>query len=368
MSASPLPPLPFELAGTKIGPGYPPYMIAELSGNHGGDLNRAVAMIDAAVNAGADAIKIQSYTAETITLDHDHPDFRVPDGLWQGRQLYELYQEAHTPWSWHAPLFAHAKKRGIPLFSSPFDPSAVSLLESLHCPAYKIASFELVDTPLIAIVAQTGKPTILSTGMATPAEIDSAVTTFRHHSSAPLALLHCTSSYPAPLAEADLNTIPWLQQQFSAISGLSDHTLGITVAVTAVALGAHIIEKHFTLSREEGAVDAAFSLEPDEFAAMATGCREAWQALGRVRTGPSPREEGSLRFRRSLYAVAPIRKGERFSEDNIRSIRPAFGLPPHYLNQILGQIALRDIERGEPLSLEMFTPQSAATATTTQQG
>ncbi|MBF0218883.1 MAG: pseudaminic acid synthase [Gammaproteobacteria bacterium] len=333
-----------------------PLIIAELSGNHGGKLTTALNMVEAAATSGADLIKIQTYRPDTITLDHDSPEFAINSGLWQGRRLYDLYQEAHTPWEWHAQLFARAAALGVPMFSSPFDTTAITLLESLQTPLYKIASFELVDLGLIAAAAKTGKPLILSTGMAEESEIAEAVATIRAHSQTPITLLHCTSSYPAPIAEANLHTISWLAKKFGVIVGLSDHTEGIAVAVAAVALGARVVEKHFTLSRQDGAVDAAFSLEPAEFAAMATACRQAWSALGSVRYAPSAAEEASRQFRRSLYVIADIAVGTIFDHDNLRSIRPANGLHPRYLESVIGTAAERDIRRGEPLAWDMVAP------------
>lgn len=342
------------LLGRTCGKGHAPLIVAELSGNHGGRLERALQMIDAAADCGVDAIKIQTYRPDTITLDCDGPGFVVESGLWAGRTLHDLYAEAHTPWEWHAALFEHAARRGVPLFSSPFDPTAVDLLESLGCPAYKIASFELTDIGLIRRVAATGKPVILSTGIATLDEIDEAVAVFAEFPASRCVLLHCTSGYPAPLEQADLNTLPMLIGRYGVPVGLSDHTPGIVAPVAAVALGACLVEKHFTLDRGDGAVDAAFSLEPAEFRALADACRQAWQALGAVRAGPSPVEVGQRRFRRSLYAVADIAAGERFSAANVRSVRPAHGLHPRHLDQLMGRVAGRPIRRGEPLAWDML--------------
>jgi N-acetylneuraminate synthase len=342
-----------ELFGKPCGRDHSPLIVAELSGNHGGRLERALQMLDAAVDCGVDAIKIQTYRPDTITIDHDGPDFLIESGLWAGRNLFDLYSEAHTPWEWHRALFERAAERGVPLFSSPFDPSAVDLLESLACPAYKIASFELTDIGLIRRVAATGKPVILSTGMATLQEIDEAVAVFGDYEPGQCVILHCTSSYPAPLEEADLNTIPMLAERYGVPVGLSDHTPGIVVPVAAVALGACLVEKHFTLDRGDGAVDAAFSLEPAEFRALGDACRQAWQALGAVRTGPSPAEVNQRRHRRSLYAVADIGPGEPFTAANVRSIRPGHGLHPRYLEQLMGCVAGRAIRRGEPVSWDM---------------
>lgn len=345
----------FAIAGRPIGPDHPPYLIAEMSGNHNGDLSRALRLIEAAKEAGADAVKVQTYTADTITIDHDSADFRLDKGLWAGRTLYDLYQEAHTPWEWHGPLFEHAAKVGITLFSSPFDPTAVDLLASLNAPAYKIASFELIDLPLVRLVAAQGKPVILSTGLASLGEIAEAVAVVREVG-APLVLLHCTSGYPTPAEECDLRTIPHLAETFSVPAGLSDHTHGVAVPVAAVALGAVVIEKHFTLSRAEGGVDSEFSLEPQEFAAMAQACRTAWAALGKVDYTLKPSEQAGAGHRRSLYVVADVAAGEMFTSANVRSIRPGFGLPPKHLPDILGARAARDLKRGEALHWTMVAP------------
>ncbi len=343
-----------DLAGRPCGSGHPPLLVAELSGNHAGRIDNALALIDAAVEAGADLIKVQTYRPDTITIDHDGPGFRIETGLWQGRTLYELYQEAHTPWEWHAALFAHARERGVPLFSSPFDPRAVNLLEQLDCPIYKIASFELVDVGLIARVAATGKPVILSTGMATPGEIEEALATIRACPDVPVVLMHCTSSYPTPLDQADLNTLPAMIQRYHTPVGLSDHTWGIAAPIAAVALGASMIEKHLTLERADGAVDAAFSLEPAEFRALAVACREAWSALGQVREGPTAAEAAERLNRRSLYAVADSAAGERLTPANVRSIRPGLGLHPRELQAVLGRRARSTITKGTPLAWSLL--------------
>jgi N-acetylneuraminate synthase len=343
-----------RLAGLPCGGAAAPLMVAELSGNHAGRLSNALAMIDAAADAGADLVKIQTYWPDTITIDHRGPDFVLQDGLWQGRHLYDLYAEAHTPWEWHAELFAHARSRGLPLFSSPFDPTAVDLLESLDCPIYKIASFELVDKGLLECVAATGKPVILSTGMATEDEVREAVDTLRAAGTAAVVLLHCTSAYPAPLDEANLRAMSALQDRFAAPVGLSDHTPGIAVPVAAVARGACLVEKHFTLNRDDGAVDAAFSLQPNEFAEMADACRVAQRALGSDLIGTTPSERGQLRFRRSLYVVEYIPAGAVVGPAQVRSIRPGGGLHPRELSRVIGSRARVAIAAGTPVSWDLF--------------
>jgi len=342
------------LDGRPVGPGHPPYLVAELSGNHKGDLDRAFALMAAAKAAGADAIKLQTYTADTLTLDHGGPGFVIEAGLWQGRRLYDLYQEAHTPWDWHPALFAKGRELGITLFSTPFDASAVDLLESLDCPVYKVASFELIDLPLIHRIAATGKPMILSTGMASLGEIAEAVATARAAGCPQLALLHCVSGYPTPAVDANLRTLPHLAEGFGVVAGLSDHTQGTGVAVAAVALGACIIEKHVTLRRADGGPDAEFSLEPAELSALARDCRLAWQALGRVNYDLKDSERGNMCFRRSLYAVRDLAAGEELDASAVRSIRPGYGLPPKLLPVILGRRARQFIARGTPLSWDLL--------------
>jgi N-acetylneuraminate synthase len=344
---------PVSNGSRALGPDQPPYVVAELSGNHNGDIGRALALIDAARAAGADAVKLQTYTADTITLDHDGPEFRVHGGLWDGRRLYELYQEAHTPWKWHERLFAHARSIGIEIFSSPFDPTAVELLQGLGAPAYKIASFELVDLPLIELCAATGKPLIMSTGLASPVEIAEAVAAAKGAGNGGIVLLHCTSAYPAPLCDMNLRTLQHLAQQHGVLVGLSDHTLGVAASVAAVALGACFIEKHFTLSRAEGGVDSDFSLEPHELERLVKECRDAWQALGSVRYDEVPSEAASRDHRRSLYVVADVAAGEPLTPANVRSIRPGHGLPPKHLPQVLGRRAAKDLKRGAPLDWSM---------------
>ena len=342
----------FSIAGRPIGPGHPPFVIAELSGNHNGSLDRALALLDAAAATGADAVKLQTYTPDTITLDHDGPGFVIKGGLWHGRRLHELYAEAHTPWEWHEALFARARDLGVILFSSPFDATAIDLLESLGAPAYKIASFEAVDLPLIARAAATGKPLIISTGLCNLAEMADALDAAK---AAPgVALLHCVSAYPAVFSDANLATIPDMAARFGCVIGLSDHTPGSAAAAAGVALGAAIIEKHITLARADGGPDAAFSLEPDEFVRLVTDCRQAWEAVGRVSYDVEGSEAANLQFRRSLYAVADIAAGEAFTPANVRSIRPGFGLAPKRLPEVLGRRATRAIARGTPLSEDML--------------
>lgn len=349
----------FQISGRLVGPGQPPYVIAEMSGNHNGEFGRALALLEAAKKAGVDAVKMQSYMPDTITIDHDGPGFRIEGGLWDGRTLYELYSEAHTPWDWHKPLFEKAHDLDLTIFSSPFDASAVDLLESLKAPAYKIASFECVDIPLIERVSSTGKPVIISTGMATKEEIARAVSTARGAGCSDLALLHCVSAYPAPVAESNVNTIPDLARTFDAVVGLSDHSLGTAVATAAVALGASIIEKHFTLDRRDGGPDSAFSLEPAELASLVADSRAAWSALGEPNYAQTSSEQGYAVFRRSLYAVRDIAAGERLTESNIRSIRPGHGLAPEHYSTVMGSIASKSIARGEPLDWSMIQRSSA---------
>jgi len=351
-----------EIAGRKIGQDHAPYVICELSGNHNGSLDRALQLVDAAADTGCDAIKIQTYTADTITMDCDRPEFRIEGGLWHGRSLYELYQEAHTPFEWHAPIFERARSRGVTIFSTPFDETAVDLLEDLGAPAYKIASFEAVDLPLIAYAASKGKPLIISTGMASMAEMAAAKQTAIKAGASGVALLHCVSSYPAVLEDANVRTIPDMAARFGCPIGLSDHTPGTAAAVAATALGSSLIEKHFTLARADGGPDAAFSLEPAEFTALVRDCKDAWKTLGRAHYDVLGSERGSLQFRRSLYVTADVRKGERFTRANIRSIRPGLGLSPAHLDAVLGSAATRDIKRGEPVAWEMLAEGSKGAA------
>jgi pseudaminic acid synthase len=340
----------FSVAGRSIGPGVPCFIIAELSANHGRNLDRALASVRAAAEAGADAIKLQSYTPDTITIRSSRPEFVVPEGTpWAGRTLTDLYEEAHLPWEWHAPIFAEASRRGLIAFSTPFDHTAVELLESLNCPLYKIASPELVDDELIRHVASLGKPLIVSTGMANLEEILHAVAVARSAGAEHIVLLRCTSSYPAPDDSMQLMTLPALSAATRCLVGLSDHSLGIVAAVVAASLGACVIEKHFTLSRSDGGVDSHFSLEPQEFRELVDNVRRAERMLGEARFGPGVAEEGSIAFRRSLYVVADVGAGEALTRDNVRSIRPGYGLSPKYLDLVIGRKATRAIERGTPL-------------------
>ena len=343
-----------KIANKIIKKGNTPFIIAEVSGNHNGDIERAIKIIKAAKQAGADAVKLQTYTADTMTIDHDSPEFLVDLPLWKGRSLYDIYEEAHTPWEWHKKLFDTGKEQDIIVFSSPFDASAVDFLEDLNTPLYKIASFELVDIPLIQKVASTGKPMIISTGMGTLEEIERAVIAASDAGCPELALLHCVSSYPAPINETNLTNIPALQNRFKSVVGISDHTLGIKVAMVAVAMGALIIEKHFTLSRSEGGIDHAFSIEPGELKKMVRDVQDVTKMLNPPEFGPKESEKKSLAYRRSLYAVADISKGESFTESNVRSIRPALGIEPRHIVKVLNHVASRNISRGEPISLDML--------------
>ncbi len=346
--------LEIEIAGRRIGTGHEPFVICELSGNHNGSLDRALAMIDAAAATGADAIKLQTYTPDTITLDSDGPDFRITDGPWAGRTLHDLYAEAYTPYEWHAALFERARHRGVILFSTPFDDTAVDLLESLGAPAYKIASFEACDLPLIARVAKCGKPMIISTGLASLQEMGEALQTARSNGAAGVVLLHCVSAYPAPMDEANVRTVPDLAARFGVVSGLSDHTPGSAASVAAVALGAAVIEKHFTLARADGGPDAAFSLEPAEFTALVADCKNAWRALGSANYDQLGSERAAAGHRRSLYVAADVKAGELLTADNVRSVRPGHGLPPKELPNVLGKRAARALKYGEALSWEMI--------------
>lgn len=343
-----------EIDGRKIGADYEPFVICELSGNHNGSLDRAVQLMEAAAATGADAIKLQTYTPDTITIDCDNEDFRLEGGLWGGRTLYDLYREAYTPFEWHEALFAKGKELGVMVFSTPFDSTAVDLLEGLDAPAYKIASFEIVDLPLIAYVARKGKPMIMSTGMATLGEIGDAVTVARENGSSEIVLLHCVSAYPAQIADSNVRTVPHLGQAFGCVSGLSDHTPGSAASVASIVLGGSVVEKHFTLARSDGGTDAAFSLEPDEFRTLVADCKNAWRSLGRVTYELDPSEQASLRARRSLYAVADIKVGELLTPENVRSIRPGFGLAPKHFPQVIGRRAAKNIARGTGLKWELL--------------
>jgi len=338
-----------EIAGRRIGADHEPYVICELSGNHNGSFERAIQLLEAAAATGADAIKIQSYTPDTITIDHDGPGFRIEGGLWDGRTLYDLYSEAQTPFEWHEPLFRRARELGVTLFSSPFDETAVDLLEELGAPAYKIASFEAVDLPLVAYAASKRKPMIISTGMANIDEIGEAVRTARENGCEELVLLHCVSSYPAPDEQSNVRTVPDLAERFGVVSGLSDHTFGSAVAVASIALGGCVVEKHFTLRRADGGPDASFSLEPDEFRVLVEDCKRAWRSLGKATYDLQGCEKGSITFRRSIYVVRDVAAGEELTRENVRSIRPGYGLPPKHLPELLGRHAARDLKRGEPL-------------------
>lgn len=343
-----------SIAGRDIGLDSPPYIIAELSANHNGRLETALKIIEEAKKAGADAIKLQTYTADTITLNCDAEEFQIRGGLWDGKTLYQLYQEAHMPWEWHKPLFEHARKLGITIFSSPFDNTAVDLLEDLNAPAYKIASFEAVDLPLIKYVASTGKPMIISTGMANAEEIQEAIAAAREGGCKELAILHCVSGYPAPAEDYNLSTIPDIIQRFGLVTGLSDHTLDNTTAIAGVALGASIIEKHFTLDRNGGGPDDSFSLEPKELAALCRDCKTAWAALGKVDYARKPSEQGNVQFRRSLYFVKDLKSGDVITKDAVRSVRPGFGLPPHWLDKIIGKKVTKNIRKNTAVKKSMF--------------
>jgi pseudaminic acid synthase len=345
-----------RIADRLVGPSAPPFVIAEMSGNHNHSLQRALEIVDAAADAGAHAIKLQTYTADTITLDVDLPDFRIeePDSLWKGRTLHDLYAEAYTPWEWHEPLFARAREHGLIAFSTPFDETAVDFLETLDVPCYKIASFENVHLPLIRKVAATGKPILMSTGMATAGELDEAVRKARDAGCRELVLLKCTSTYPADPAASNLQTIPHMAELFDCPVGVSDHTLGTGVSVAAVALGAIAVEKHFTLSRADGGVDATFSLEPAEMRELVTETEQAWRALGEVHYGPTSAEEPSLQFRRSLYLAADMKAGDVFTLENLRVVRPGHGLPPRFYDVLLGKRIARDAPKGTPASWDLL--------------
>ncbi|MBN2980606.1 pseudaminic acid synthase [Cohnella algarum] len=349
-------PQEFNIAGRPIGPDQKPFVIAEMSGNHNQSLDRALAIVDAAADAGVDALKLQTYTADTMTLDIGEGDFFIEDpaSLWKGESLYKLYQQAYTPWEWHEPIFKRCRERGIIPFSTPFDESAVDFLESLNAPAYKIASFENTDLPLIRRAARTGKPLIISTGMATIAELDETVRAAREAGCNNLVLLKCTSTYPATPENSNLATMPHLGQLFDCQVGISDHTMGIGVSVASVALGGTVIEKHFTLSRAEGGVDSAFSMEPHEMRALVEESAKAWQSIGQIQYGPTAAEKPSLKHRRSLYIVKDLKAGDVLTPDNVRAIRPGAGLSPKYYETILGRVVKQDVKYGTPVDWDLI--------------
>lgn len=341
------------ISDRKIGQDFPPYIIAELSANHNGDINRAFKIMEEAKNAGADAIKLQTYTHDTLTIDSNNADFQIKGGLWDGQTLYELYKGAHMPWEWHKPLFDKAKELGITIFSSPFDNTAVDLLEELGAPAYKIASFELVDLALIERVAKTGKPMIMSTGMANEVEIQEAIDTAYKFGCKELVILHCVSGYPAPAEQYNLKTISDISERFNVLAGLSDHTIDNATAVASVALGACLIEKHFTLDRSGGGVDDSFSLEPKELQQLCLDSATAWAAIGNVTYTRTEAEKGNVKFRRSLYIVEDVKAGEILTKDNLRCIRPGFGIAPKYYEEMLGQAVNKDVARGTALNFDL---------------
>lgn len=345
-----------DIGGRIVGTGNKPFVIAEMSGNHNQSLERALAIVEAAAKSGAHALKIQTYTPATMTLDLDEREFHISDSksLWAGASLYELYGKAYTPWEWHKPIFDRAHELGLVAFSTPFDDSAVDLLEGLDVPCYKIASFENTDLPLIRRVAVTGKPLIISTGMASVAELDEAVRTAREAGCLDLVLLKCTSTYPASPENTNILTIPHLRELFGCEVGLSDHTMGIGVSVASVALGATVIEKHFTLLRADGGVDSAFSMEPVEMAQLVLETERAWQALGQVRYGPTEAEKESIRYRRSLYVVKDLKAGDVLTSDNVRAIRPGLGLPPKFYSQVLGKAVKQEVKQGTALGWELL--------------
>ena len=341
-----------KIAGRPIGINHSPYIIAELSANHNGKLETAFRIIEEAKKSGADALKLQTYTADTITLNCNSEDFQIHGGLWDGRTLYDLYQEAHMPWEWHKPLFEYAQKLGIPIFSSPFDKTAIDLLEDLNAPAYKIASFEAVDLPLIKYAAGTGKPLIISTGMADAEEIQEAVDAARAGGCKELAILHCVSGYPAPAADYNLRTIPDMIQRFGLVTGLSDHTIDNTTAIASVAMGASIIEKHFTLDRNGGGPDDSFSLEPTDMASLCASAKTAWMALGQIDYGRKSSEQGNAQFRRSLYFVSNLAAGAVVKAQDVRSVRPGLGLAPKHIDSVIGRCVRSEVSFGTPVTWE----------------
>ncbi len=342
------------ISGRAIGPHHPPYVIAELSANHNGSLENALQLIDIAASAGAAAVKLQTYRPDTITLDSDAEEFQITEGIWAGHTLYDLYEDAHTPWDWHKPLFNRAAERGITIFSSPFDKTAVDFLEDLDAPAYKIASFEAVDLPLIEYVARTGKPMIISTGMANKEEIGEAIAAARGGGCSELVILHCVSGYPAPATDFNLATLRDIADNFSVLTGLSDHNLDNSIAVAAVALGAVVVEKHITLDRSVAGPDDSFSLEPSEFADLCEKTKLAWQALGTVDYGRKSSERANAKFRRSLYFVADIAKGQRIEAHMVRSVRPGYGIAPKHINDVIGKTATQNIARNSAVKRDMF--------------
>ncbi|MDO8330182.1 MAG: pseudaminic acid synthase [Fluviicoccus sp.] len=346
----------FTIANRQIGPDHPPFVIAEMSGNHNQSLDRALEIVEAAAKTGAHALKIQTYTADTMTLDLDEREFHIADknSLWEGTSLYKLYQEAYTPWEWHAPIFERARELGMIPFSTPFDDSAVDFLEELDVACYKIASFENTDLPLIRRVAATGKPLIISTGMASIAELDETVRAAREAGCKDLILLKCTSTYPATPANTNILTIPHMRQLFNCEVGLSDHTMGVGVSVASVALGATVIEKHFTLARADGGVDSSFSMEPAEMASLVVESERAWQSLGKVSYGATAAEKKSLQFRRTLYICQDVKAGDVLTTKNVRAIRPGLGLPPKYIDLVLGKRVSVDAPRGTALAWNMI--------------
>ena len=347
----------FSINGRKIGPDAPPFIIAEMSGNHNQSLERALEIVEAAAKAGAHALKLQTYTADTMTLDIAEGEFFIndADSLWKGSSLHKLYQEAYTPWEWHKPIFDRCRELGMIGFSTPFDASAVDFLESLDAPAYKIASFENTDLPLIRKVAATGKPMIISTGMASVAELDETVRTAREAGCQELVLLKCTSNYPATPENTNIRTIPHMRDLFGCQVGLSDHTMGVGVAVASVALGATVIEKHFTLRRADGGVDSAFSLEPEEMQSLVVETERAWQSLGEISYGPTEKEKASLKFRRTLYIAQDLKAGDVLTTENLRAIRPGLGLPTKYYETLLGRSVKTDVKRGTPVGWSLLS-------------
>lgn len=344
----------FEIDGRLIGDSEPPYIIAEISANHNGKIENAFDIIEMAKRSGADAVKMQTYTPDTITLNSKKPDFMINEGLWAGNSLYDLYSKAYTPWEWHAELFEHAKRQELTIFSTPFDFTAIELLEKLNAPAYKIASFECIDLPLIRAAASTGKPLIISTGMANESEINDAVETALKFGSGELALLHCVSGYPAPAQEYNLLTLKDMREKFGVTVGLSDHTLSNTTAVAAVALGATLIEKHVTLDRSGGGPDDSFSLEENDLEDLCTVTKTAWEALGKVNYERTEAEKGNVKFRRSLYFVRDLKQGDIITQDCVRSVRPGFGLAPKHLDAIIGAKLNRDVLANTPVKTEVF--------------